>query len=77
VSTKSKTFYFQFERTIELSIDDIWPDGDAPDNPTVMDVVSVVNDCGGALDVFRDWDLDSEIELTISDGFGDLISTEP
>jgi hypothetical protein len=77
IEAKNKTFYFHFERSVELRVDDIWPDGDAPDNPTVLDVVNVVNDCGGARDVFRDWDLDSEIEHVISDGSGDLFPTEP
>jgi hypothetical protein len=32
-------FTFELDASFELDVDQIWPDGDAPDNPTAQDVV--------------------------------------
>jgi hypothetical protein len=48
-----------------LEIDEIWPDGDAPENPTAEDVIKVIKACGGAARVIRDWDLDAQLDLDV------------
>jgi len=47
-----------------LTIADIWPDGDAPKNPTAQDVVDLIDDSGGASHVVRDWALLDGIQIT-------------
>lgn len=39
---------------VELSVSDVWPDGDAPENPTAADVAAVM-DRYGAWRVINDW----------------------
>ncbi len=62
-----KVFHFSLSADVDLEIDQIWPDGDAPENPTVDDVLKVIAACGGAHEILRDWDLDQDLDLTISD----------
>jgi hypothetical protein len=37
----SKRFIFEVQTNHILSVDEIWPDGDAPENPTVEDAKEV------------------------------------
>lgn len=52
----------------EFSADELWPDGDAPENPTVKDVEVLINQCGGLRQVIHDWDMDCYLDCTITDG---------
>lgn len=54
---KNKIISIQYDMTFDFSIDEVWPDGDAPDNPTVEDVWNVIRECGGPRKVLEDWDL--------------------
>lgn len=49
--------------TVELQIEDIWPDGDAPENPTAQDVADLIMKCGGPWAVMTDWALVDGIEV--------------
>lgn len=42
---------------IGLSIEDIWPDGDAPDDPNINDVIDVMKKSFSPSDVAQDWNL--------------------
>lgn len=57
--TWKKQFSIRFETEATLTVDEIWPDGDAPENPTAEDVRAVfLESCRN--DVLRgleDWDL--------------------
>jgi hypothetical protein len=47
-----------------LTVDEVWPDGDAPENPTVEDVIAVMKSCARRADeLVRDWDLGYDIEV--------------
>lgn len=47
-----------------LGVDDIWPDGDAPDHPTAADVVKRMRDCGGtARQIIGEWNLLDSLEV--------------
>lgn len=50
---------FQIIFTVEATLDEdqIWPDGDAPENPTADDVREVIEAEGGILQVIDDWNL--------------------
>lgn len=52
-----KKFNISYDIDLCLSVEEIWPDGDAPENPTVQDVEHVLEECGGVERVIRDWDL--------------------
>ena len=44
---------------VRLSVNDIWPDGDAPDNPTPDDVIEAMEGTGYSTpaSVVREWEL--------------------
>ena len=50
-----------------MSIDEIWPDGDAPKNPTTEDVLKIMRDyCKGNIyHLIRDWALDKELTVIV------------
>lgn len=52
-----KKFRIHYKCVSDLPIDAIWPDGDAPDNPTTADVRQLVSECGGIYDVLGEWNL--------------------
>lgn len=51
----------------DLSIDEIWPDGNAPENPTAADVVAQMH---GTVDgIMSEWNITPDfIEVVASDG---------
>lgn len=69
--SEKKQFHFEFTCEATLSLDEIWPDGDAPENPTAKDVIDIVEKCGGAREVLGDW-FNDDIELTVVGASGDL-----
>lgn len=62
---KQPVFNVDISGYLTLTVDEIWPDGDAPENPTVEDVARVIEDCGGLRDVLRDWSLDDGLTMDI------------
>jgi hypothetical protein len=57
-----KGFTIRFPE-VHLSVEDIRPDGDAPENPSCEDVLSVMEKCGSSTWVAREWNLIGEIEV--------------
>jgi len=53
----SRVFRIDFRSTFTLSDRDLWPDGDAPEDPTVEDVAARLEAYGGARRVIMDWNL--------------------
>lgn len=49
-------FQFDLDLSTTLTVDDIWPDGDAPENPTVAEVIAVVRNDGPLRNFVRDWE---------------------
>lgn len=54
--SSSSDFVISFPE-IGLSIDEIWPDGDAPDEPNINDVIDVMKKSFSPLNVAKDWNL--------------------
>lgn len=55
-------FHVSIEGAWSLEVDEIWPDGDAPDNPTVDDVRKVMPSHVNRL--ITDWNLVPEVTVT-------------
>lgn len=49
--------------SVDLDTADIWPDGDAPENPTAQDVADLIDKCGGVRWVASDWNLLTDITI--------------
>lgn len=59
MSDKQKTFTITVEGSYTLTVDEIWPDGDAPENPTREDVAAAMKkSCHSTYQLMRDWNLD-------------------
>jgi len=62
-----KKFKISYEMDTVLDVDSMWPDGDAPMNPTVDDVLQLIKKHGGIYRVLDEWNLhncDSDWSVT-------------
>jgi hypothetical protein len=48
-----------------LTVDDVWPDKDAPAEVTAEKVLELVDDCGGVLRVIDAWDFLRGVDLEV------------
>ncbi len=62
-----KKFSFYISADVSLTEREIWPDGDATTEPTVADVVALIEKCGGKIAILRDWDLENDLSLEVMD----------
>lgn len=64
-----KSFTLVFTGSVILTEGDLWPDDDAPENPTKEDVEELLEeyeyDIAGLI---RDWNLEDEISVKVDDG---------
>jgi len=61
-----ETFHFEITGDYTLGIKEIWPDGDAPGNPTTEDVIARVKaSCHSTRELMRDWNMGAS---TLIDG---------
>jgi hypothetical protein len=59
---------------VALEVEDVWPDGDAPDNPTAADVAEVLRGSGHSIaSIATEWNLWSEIEVTDNAGRTEIV----
>lgn len=47
-----------------LDVEGVWPDGDAPENPTAEDVAAVMREYGGLHSVITGWNLITALTVT-------------
>lgn len=52
-----KKFKITYTVECELTAEDLWPDGDAPEQPATVHVRSLIRECGGIYRVLDDWNL--------------------
>ena len=58
----SKTFTISVECEVTLNTREIWPDGNAPENPTAKDVVQAMeDDCISVSKLLDEWNLPAEV----------------
>jgi hypothetical protein len=62
-----KTFRITLELDETFTLEQLWPDGDAPENPTTADVYALIADCGGAHHIIRDWSLEDHLDVHVSE----------
>lgn len=63
-------FRITFSGCLTLNSYEIWPDGDAPPNPTARDVRNKMINTGGKADLLSDWNLEDDLGITIVDERG-------
>lgn len=59
-----KRFEITYEICEVLGVDAIWPDGDAPENPTADDVRALLED-GPVIRNLREWNMDENGDLRV------------
>lgn len=52
-----KRFQITYTVDVTLDADELWPDGDAPENPTAADARNLIQKSGGIYRVLDDWNL--------------------
>lgn len=57
------TFQITISGECTLSAEDIWPDGNAPDNPTTEDVIRFMSANWGVTGLINDWNLPCSVEV--------------
>lgn len=58
---REPTFSVTLESDNQLSVDDVWPDGDAPDNPTTEDVIKAIKEVGSAGRLILEWGMSIDV----------------
>jgi hypothetical protein len=59
---EEKSFFIEVGDEAHLTVDEIWPDGNAPDNPTVEDVIKVIRDYG-KWNFATDWGFETHVTV--------------
>lgn len=67
IEGKAKRFRIQVQFSETLDVLALWPDGDAPENPTVEDVLALIENEGGFLAAVREWGLDEGGENSVEE----------
>lgn len=57
-----KAFLFEVGDEGYLTVEEIWPDGDAPEDPTVEDVIAVVKK-SSRFSFARDWGFEEHVSV--------------
>jgi hypothetical protein len=59
-----KHFIIKVECEITLGVDEIWVDGDAPENPTAKDVVKLMqDDCCTVTALLSEWNFPTSVHV--------------
>ena len=59
-------FSLDYSGSAVLTVDELWPDGDAPENFTEDDVRELIDDHGGPVAILRDWSMDDCLDLHVT-----------
>jgi hypothetical protein len=58
-------FTISFDGAVTLTEDEIWPDGDAPENPTPLDAKRVMEAHGHKMRTLHDWGLTDDLAVYV------------
>lgn len=72
-SAESVRVYVTFDGFVEMSPNEVWPDGDAPTEITAEAVKRVLERCGHKGKTLNDWELFDGLEVHVSIGTGDAV----
>jgi len=73
MTTSNQRVFIDVTGWFDLSADEVWPDGDAPDTITAEAVRDVMQACGGKVSTLTDWELLDGLEVHVSVGTGDQV----
>lgn len=59
-SPSERQFHIEWGGEVFLKIEEVWPDGDAPEKPTREDVIEVMKKSGSLYRLCQDWSLRTE-----------------
>lgn len=62
-TTEKFTISFEFSEVFEKN--EIWPDGDAPKNPNIKDVLEKIKKEGSFSQFINNWNLNAAIDVSI------------
>jgi hypothetical protein len=62
-----KNVVIEFQGSVALSVAEIWPDGDAPEEPHVRDVIEKMQAAGSKLRMLDDWNLEQDLTISVTD----------
>jgi len=71
-----KTFRVTFSGTFSMTAEEIWPDGDGPENPTAYDVRNRMISQGGKGSLLSGWNLETDLDIAIVDEAGHAATWE-
>ena len=63
--TRQAMFTITLEADSAFTIDECWPDGDAPDHPTAEQVIDRLKSHGSILSAIADWGIDDNLTVTV------------
>lgn len=63
-------FEVTFSGSFRLAIDEVWPNGDAPEKPTPADVVRKMMKEGSKTRLLDDWNLGDDLTIIVSGAHG-------
>lgn len=61
--SNKKCFRLLVTAECDLTVAQVWPDGDAPENPTADDVREKIESTCGWNNVVRDWDIPQDCDV--------------
>lgn len=64
--SEQKVFNITFGGSVRLSVDEIWPDGDGPEDPTPEDVVARMEEEINKHSLVDEWGLEDDLEITVA-----------
>lgn len=67
-----KNFCVEVEGLMNMDVNELWPNGDAPKNPTAADVVKVVEENGSLYRFVQDWGVLDVLEVSVEGETVDL-----
>jgi len=60
----------------ELTIGEVWPDGDQPEHPTAADVVALLKARHGVRQNLNDWSLFQDLEVVVTVSIDGVVTQE-
>lgn len=61
-----KKFRIEYSGSTDLTVEEIWPDGDAPENPKPVDVVNLMRKTS-KIQLLSSWNLDEDLDIHVVD----------